>query len=151
MSEAIVIWVAGVGALMIAILWIGAKTAMSQPSSTATDPYAPTADELRKMTPEEGDDRRRRERRASASSTAASASRSAAPRPRSAPSARSRCASSIAALAGVAFIVAFIALPWKWHLPGTPQNFRFYTPALGGLLAVLLLFMGIGWCCGPSG
>ena len=25
-SEAIVIWVAGVGALMVAILWIGAKT-----------------------------------------------------------------------------------------------------------------------------
>ncbi len=50
----------------------------------------------------------------------------------------------IAALAGIGFIVAFIALPWKWHLPGTPQNFRFYTPALGGLMAALLLFMGIG-------
>jgi ubiquinol-cytochrome c reductase iron-sulfur subunit len=51
---------------------------------------------------------------------------------------------AIAALAGVAFIVVFIAAPYKWHLPGTPQNFRFYTPALGGLLAILLLFMGIG-------
>ncbi len=50
----------------------------------------------------------------------------------------------IAALAGVGFIVAFIALPYHWHLPGTPQNFRFYTPALGGLLAIMLLFMGIG-------
>jgi len=50
----------------------------------------------------------------------------------------------IAALAGVAFIVVFIAAPYRWHLPGTPQNFRFYTPALGGLLALLLLFMGIG-------
>ncbi|HEY2272926.1 MAG TPA: Rieske 2Fe-2S domain-containing protein [Jatrophihabitantaceae bacterium] len=50
----------------------------------------------------------------------------------------------IAALAGVAFIVCFCALPWHWHLPGTPQNFRFYTPALGGLFAILMLFMGIG-------
>jgi ubiquinol-cytochrome c reductase iron-sulfur subunit len=50
----------------------------------------------------------------------------------------------IAALAGIAFIVCFVALPWHWHLPGTPQNFRFYTPALGGLMAALLLFMGIG-------
>ena len=51
---------------------------------------------------------------------------------------------TIAALAGVAFIVVFIAAPYQWHLPGTPQNFRFYTPALGGLLAMLLLFMGVG-------
>jgi ubiquinol-cytochrome c reductase iron-sulfur subunit len=50
----------------------------------------------------------------------------------------------ISGLAGVGFIVAFIALPYHWHLPGTPQNFRFYTPALGGLLAIMLLFMGIG-------
>jgi ubiquinol-cytochrome c reductase iron-sulfur subunit len=51
---------------------------------------------------------------------------------------------AVAGLAGVAFIVCFVALPWHWHLPGTPQNFRFYTPALGGLFAVVLLFMGIG-------
>src|ERR1700759_4403513 len=51
---------------------------------------------------------------------------------------------TIAALAGVGFIVCFLALPYKWPLPGTPQNFRFYTPALGGLLAALLLFMGVG-------
>ncbi len=51
---------------------------------------------------------------------------------------------TIAALAGVGFIVAFVALPYKWHLPGTPQNFRFYTPALGGLLAIMLLFFGVG-------
>jgi len=50
----------------------------------------------------------------------------------------------IAAAAGVAFIVCFIVLPWHWHLPGTPQNFRFYTPILGGLLAALLIFMGVG-------
>jgi ubiquinol-cytochrome c reductase iron-sulfur subunit len=51
---------------------------------------------------------------------------------------------TIAALAGVGFIVAFIAMPYQWHLPGTPQNFRFYTPALGGLLAIMMIFMGVG-------
>ena len=51
---------------------------------------------------------------------------------------------TISALAGVAFIVVFIAAPYKWHLPGTPQNFRFYTPALGGLLAIMMIFMGLG-------
>jgi ubiquinol-cytochrome c reductase iron-sulfur subunit len=50
----------------------------------------------------------------------------------------------VAALAGIGFIVVFVAGPWKWHLPGTPQNFRFYTPALGGLMAALMLFMGLG-------
>ncbi|HEY7008275.1 MAG TPA: hypothetical protein VH395_05015, partial [Jatrophihabitantaceae bacterium] len=50
----------------------------------------------------------------------------------------------IAALAGVGFIVCFVALPWRWHMPGTPQTFRFYTPALGGMFAALLFFMGIG-------
>ncbi|MDT4938446.1 MAG: ubiquinol-cytochrome c reductase iron-sulfur subunit [Pseudonocardiales bacterium] len=51
---------------------------------------------------------------------------------------------TISALAGVGFIVAFCALPYRWHLPGTPQTFRFYTPALGGLLAIMLIFMGVG-------
>ncbi|GAB2461370.1 ubiquinol-cytochrome c reductase iron-sulfur subunit [Jatrophihabitans fulvus] len=50
----------------------------------------------------------------------------------------------ISALSGVGFIVAFVAIPFKWHLPGTPQDFRFFTPALGILLATLLTFMGIG-------
>jgi ubiquinol-cytochrome c reductase iron-sulfur subunit len=50
----------------------------------------------------------------------------------------------ISGLAGVGFIVAFIALPYRWHLPGTAQNFRFYTPALGGLLAIMLVFLGVG-------
>ncbi len=50
----------------------------------------------------------------------------------------------IAAMSGVAFIVYFCAGAWKWHLPGTAQNFRFYTPILGGLLAALLLFLGLG-------
>ena len=51
---------------------------------------------------------------------------------------------AIAGLCGVAFIVCFVAMPYRWHLPGTPQNFRFYTPALGSLMAGLLLFMGVG-------
>ncbi len=51
---------------------------------------------------------------------------------------------AVSGLAGLGFIVAFIALPYAWHLPGTPQNFRFYTPALGGLLALMLLFIGLG-------
>ena len=51
---------------------------------------------------------------------------------------------TLSALAGVGFIVAFIALPYKWHLPGTPQNFRFYTPALGILLALMLFGMAFG-------
>lgn len=50
----------------------------------------------------------------------------------------------VSALSGVGFIVAFVALPFHWHLPGTPQTFRFYTPALGGLLAMMALFMGVG-------
>jgi ubiquinol-cytochrome c reductase iron-sulfur subunit len=50
----------------------------------------------------------------------------------------------ISALSGLGFIVAFIALPFHWHLPGTPQTFRFYTPALGGLLALMLVFLGVG-------
>ncbi len=50
----------------------------------------------------------------------------------------------ISAAAGIAFIVCFCALPYHWHMPGTPQNFRFYTPVLGALLAAMLLFMGLG-------
>jgi ubiquinol-cytochrome c reductase iron-sulfur subunit len=50
----------------------------------------------------------------------------------------------LAALGGVGFIVCFLALPYTWHLPGTPQNFRFYTPALGICLALLLGGMGFG-------
>ena len=51
---------------------------------------------------------------------------------------------TVSALSGVGFIVAFVALPFHWHLPGTAQTFRFYTPVLGGLLALMLLFMGVG-------
>ena len=42
--------------------------------------------------------------------------------------------------------------PCTWHLPGTPQNFQFYTPVLGGLLA---RHAARSWasasCSGPSG
>ena len=51
---------------------------------------------------------------------------------------------TLSALGGVGFIVCFVALPFKWHLPGTPQDFKFYTPALGACLAIMLLFLGIG-------
>ena len=51
----------------------------------------------------------------------------------------------LAALAGVAFIVVFVAWPYVYHLPGEgSQRFRFYTPLLGGLLGLMLLGMGFG-------
>ncbi len=50
----------------------------------------------------------------------------------------------ISALAGVAFIVCFIVLPYHWHLPGTPQNFMYYTPVLGIAAGLMLLMMGVG-------
>ncbi|HKF32850.1 MAG TPA: menaquinol-cytochrome C reductase, partial [Jatrophihabitantaceae bacterium] len=51
---------------------------------------------------------------------------------------------AIAALAGVAFIVVFIAAPWNWKPPGNSQNFRFYTPLLGALLGIMLAALGAG-------
>jgi ubiquinol-cytochrome c reductase iron-sulfur subunit len=51
---------------------------------------------------------------------------------------------TISALGGLAFIVYFCAGKWKWHLPGTSQTFRFYTPVLGGTLAIMLIFLGVG-------
>jgi ubiquinol-cytochrome c reductase iron-sulfur subunit len=51
----------------------------------------------------------------------------------------------LAALAGIAFIVVFVAWPYDYKLPGEgSQNFRFYTPFLGGLLGVMLLGLGFG-------
>jgi ubiquinol-cytochrome c reductase iron-sulfur subunit len=50
----------------------------------------------------------------------------------------------LAAVAGVAFIVVFCAVPFKYQLPGQGQNFRFYTPLLGGLLGLMLICMGVG-------
>jgi ubiquinol-cytochrome c reductase iron-sulfur subunit len=50
----------------------------------------------------------------------------------------------LSALAGVGFIIVFCAVPYKYELPGTSQNYRFYTPLLGGLLATMLVLMGVG-------
>jgi ubiquinol-cytochrome c reductase iron-sulfur subunit len=116
---------------------------MSDPAAHHTPADAPSAEELRAMTPEQ----------AMIAGAEAQGVRIVHRRDRfpvrgtKAEKRAERAVAAcflIAALAGVGFIVAFIALPWKWHLPGTPQDFRFYTPALGGLMAALLLFMGIG-------
>ena len=50
----------------------------------------------------------------------------------------------LAALAGVAFIVVFIAVPYQWHLPNTHQTFKYYTPLLGALMGLMLAAMGFG-------
>ncbi len=50
----------------------------------------------------------------------------------------------LAALGGIGFIVVFVTLPWHWHLPGTPQSFRFFNPTLGIMLTLMLLGMGGG-------
>ncbi|MDR1999432.1 MAG: Rieske (2Fe-2S) protein [Frankiaceae bacterium] len=51
----------------------------------------------------------------------------------------------LAFIAAVGFIVAFIALPWKYEVPtgGIPAS-HWYTPLLGVLLAVALLGVGVG-------
>jgi len=116
---------------------------MTRSIDHGADPNTPTADELRKMTPEEA-------MIAGAESQGVRIVHRRDRFPIRGTKAEKRAERAvaacflIAALAGVGFIVAFIALPWKWHLPGTPQNFRVYTPALGGLMAALLLFMGVG-------
>jgi ubiquinol-cytochrome c reductase iron-sulfur subunit len=52
---------------------------------------------------------------------------------------------TISALAGLGFIVAFCwGNWWHWHLPGTPQNFKYYTPVLGGTFAIMCIFLGVG-------
>ena len=111
-------------------------------SERATE-TAPTADEMRQLTPEDAmnlgaeiDDIHivhRRERFPIRGTKAEKRAERAV-----------ALAFLISALAGVGFIVAFIVVPYKWHLPGTPQNFRFYTPTLGSLLAIMLLFLGFG-------
>jgi len=50
----------------------------------------------------------------------------------------------LAALAGLAFVVVFIAVPYEYKTPGHGQNFRFYTPLLGGLMGLMLLALGVG-------
>ncbi|MDQ6936366.1 MAG: Rieske (2Fe-2S) protein [Actinomycetota bacterium] len=48
-------------------------------------------------------------------------------------------------LAMVAFVVVFVAVPYKWHLPQDgSQTFKYYTPLLGGLLGVALFGVGVG-------
>jgi len=49
-------------------------------------------------------------------------------------------------LAAVAFIVVFCgAVPYEWKLPGEgSQNFRYFTPLVGGLLGLALACIGIG-------
>jgi ubiquinol-cytochrome c reductase iron-sulfur subunit len=51
---------------------------------------------------------------------------------------------TVSALAGLAFIVYFIVGKWHWHLPGSAQTFALYTPILGGTLAIMLIFLGVG-------
>jgi ubiquinol-cytochrome c reductase iron-sulfur subunit len=51
---------------------------------------------------------------------------------------------ALSALGGLAFIVYFCAGKWRWNLPGASQAYRFYTPVLGGTLAAMLLFLGVG-------
>ena len=49
------------------------------------------------------------------------------------------------ALAGLGFVVAFIAVPFKYHLLGQgSQRFTYYTPILGALLGISLFALGIG-------
>ena len=51
----------------------------------------------------------------------------------------------IAALAALAFVVCFIAVPFRFRLPGQGgQAYRYYTPVLGTLLGIALFGVGIG-------
>jgi len=51
----------------------------------------------------------------------------------------------LAFLAAVGFIVVFCgAVPFEWKLPGQSQSFRYFTPLLGGLLALSLAAIGVG-------
>jgi ubiquinol-cytochrome c reductase iron-sulfur subunit len=50
----------------------------------------------------------------------------------------------LAALAGIGFIVAFVMVPFHWQLPDKSQNFKYYTPLLGGLLGLMLALLGFG-------
>ena len=52
---------------------------------------------------------------------------------------------AVSFLAGIGFIVAFIAVPFKFHLPGQgSQTFALYTPILGALLGISLFGIGFG-------
>lgn len=120
-----------------------AQPGTATPATHAAAESALTADELRELSPEE-----RMLAGAEADGVHIVHRRHRFPIPGTKAEKRAERAVALAfllsALCGVGFIVAFIALPYRWHLPGTPQNFRFYTPALGGLSGAMLLFMGIG-------
>ena len=136
-SEGLVIWVAGIGAIVLIIMWIGAK------SATHSTANVPGPDELREMSPGRGDARRRRVRRRPRRPPAAAIS-SQEPRLEKRAERGVSFMFGLAALAGVAFIVVFVAWPYAYHLPGEgSQQFRFYTPLLGGLLGLMLLGAGL--------
>ena len=110
---------------------------------SATGTNGPSADQLREMTPEEA-----MIEGAKADGFTIVHRRNRFPVPGTKAEKRAErgvaFAFTISALAGVGFVVAFIAMPYRWHLPGTPQDFRFYTPTLGVLLGIMLAAMGIG-------
>src|SRR5437763_11243058 len=94
------------------------------------DTDIPTADELREMTPEQA-----MIAGAEADGIHIVHRRNRFPVPGTRAEKRAERAVAIcfliSALSGLGFIVAFIAIPFHWHLPGTPQNFRFFPPAIG--------------------
>lgn len=52
---------------------------------------------------------------------------------------------ALSGLAGLAFIVCFIAVPFKFHLPHQGgQGYKYYTPLLGLFLGLALFGVGIG-------
>jgi ubiquinol-cytochrome c reductase iron-sulfur subunit len=106
-------------------------------------PSAPTAEELAEMTPEE-----RMIAGTEADDVHIIHRRNRFPIPGTKAEKRAERAVSLffalAGLAGIGFIVAFVAVPYHWNLPGQSQNFRFYTPLLGSLLGLMLALMGFG-------
>lgn len=52
----------------------------------------------------------------------------------------------ISAVCGIAFLVAFLALPHEYRAPGEPGYvlYALYTPLVGGLLGLAILTLGVG-------
>ncbi len=109
----------------------------------STEPTLPSVEEIEAMTPEE-----RMIAAAEADGVHIIHRRNRFPIPGTKAEKRAERAVSsfflLAALAGVGFVVAFIAVPFHWQLPGQSQNYRYYTPLLGGLLGLMLALMGFG-------